>query len=401
MAGKKTTSVLVIGGGYAGVMAANRLMSRAVHARSESDPDVRVQLINPRPQFVERIRLHQLAIDSDNATEEYGRVLNAGVQLVVDNAERIDAAARRVTLTSGGTLDYDYLIYAVGSTGAMPASLPGAEFAYPLSEYEQALLLRERLADVPVQAPIVVVGGGLTGIEAASEFAEAGRSVTLVSSIVGPSLSDAGRRSVTKRLRKLGVSIVDGAEATVTAVTADHVVLAGGRTLPSAATVWTAGFGVPGLAAASGLTTDALGRLVTDETLTSVDDDRIIAAGDAASPSGLPYRMSCQAGLPLGAQAGNTVLARIEGADPANATVPMSGQCISLGRGAGVIQLARRDDTPVNFYISGRTAAFVKEQVCRYTLKFLTGEARNPGSYKFLKGADRTEVVAESGVRVR
>ena len=69
-------------------------------------------------------------------------------------------------------------------------------------------------------------------------------------------------------------------------MTADHVVLADGRTLPSAVTIWTAGFGVPGLAAASGLTTDALGRLLTDETLTSIDDPRIVAAGDAASPSG-------------------------------------------------------------------------------------------------------------------
>jgi NADH dehydrogenase len=50
--------------------------------------------------------------------------------------------------------------------------------------------------------------------------------------------------------------------------------------------IWTAGFGVPELAAASGLLTDELGRLLTDETLTSVDDGRIIAAGDAAAPPG-------------------------------------------------------------------------------------------------------------------
>ena len=74
-----------------------------------------------------------------------------------------------------------------------------------------------------------------------------------------------------------------------------------GRTVAGEATVWTAGFGVPALAAASGLTTDGIGRLVTDETLTSVDDERIVAAGDASAPSGQPFRMSCQAGLPLGA----------------------------------------------------------------------------------------------------
>lgn len=384
------TTVVVIGGGYAGVMAANRLMTRA---------DVRVQLVNPRPRFVERIRLHQLAAacdpDSTVAVEEFDSVLNAGVQLVVDSVERIDAAARQVSLASGGTLDYDYLVYAVGSTGAVPTGVAGAaEFAYPLSELEQALRLRARLADVPMPAPIVVVGGGLTGIEAASEFAEAGRTVTLVSSVVGPSLSRPGRRSVTKRLTKLGVTIVDGPDATVTAVGADHVALSDGRALPSAVTVWTAGFGVPGLAAASGLTTDALGRLITDETLTSVDDARIIATGDAASPSGLPYRMSCQAGLPLGAQAGNTVLARIAGTEAADATVMMTGQCISVGRRGGTVQLARKDDTPINLYIGGRTGAFVKEQVCRYTVKWLADEATKPGSYTFFKGPDRSEMIA-------
>ncbi|KWX68553.1 NAD(P)/FAD-dependent oxidoreductase [Mycobacterium sp. NAZ190054] len=384
------THVIVLGGGYAGVMAANRLMSR---------DDIRVTLVNPRPRFVERIRLHQLAAGTDDAVEDFATVLNAGVRLVVDTADRIDAAARRVSLGSGAELDYDYLVYAIGSTGAVPDGVPGAaEFAYPLSEFEQAQQLSARLAEVATPAPIVVVGGGLTGIEAAAEFAEAGRPVTLVSPVVGPSLSGPGQRSVLKRLARLGVTTVAD---TVVSVAADHVVLSDGRSVPSAVTVWTAGFGVPGLAAASGLTTDALGRLVTDEALTSVDDDRIVAAGDAAAPSGLPYRMSCQAGLPLGAQAAGTVLARISGAVADHATVPMNGQCISLGRGAGTVQLQRSDDTPVNLYIGGRAGAFLKERVCRFTLRFLGAEARKPGSYRSLKGPDRSEAVAAAVVSLR
>jgi NADH dehydrogenase FAD-containing subunit len=382
---EKEARVVVIGGGYAGVMAANRLCKGATD----------VTLVNPRAKFVERIRLHQLAIDNDDATEDYATILNSDVQLVIDGGERIDATARRVELTSGATLDYDYLVYAVGSTGAVPAGVPGArEFAYPLSEIEQAVRLRARLEDTPMSAPIVIVGGGLTGVEAASEFAEAGRTVTLVSDRLAPSLSNPGRRSVAKRLRKLGVTVI---ETPVSAVAADAVVLADGQTLPSAATVWTAGFGVPGLAAASGLTTDAIGRLLADETLTSVDDDRIVGTGDAVSPSGLPYRMSCQAGLPLGAQAANTILSRIAGADPANASVPMSGQCISLGRGAGTVQIQRKDDTPLDLYIGGKAGAFVKEQVCRWTLKWMAGEANKPGSYKSFKGPDREAQLADAG----
>ena len=104
--------------------------------------------------------------------------------------------------------------------------------------------------------------------------------------------------------------------------------------------------------------------------------------------------MSCQAGLPLGAQAANTVLARIAGTPPADATVMMTGQCISVGRGAGTVQLARKDDTPISLYIGGRTGALVKEQVCRYTVKWLAGEAAKPGSYRYFRGPDRTDLIA-------
>jgi NADH dehydrogenase FAD-containing subunit len=54
----ENTDVVVIGGGYAGVMTANRLTRR---------DDVTVTLVNPRPTFVERIRLHQLVGGSHDA----------------------------------------------------------------------------------------------------------------------------------------------------------------------------------------------------------------------------------------------------------------------------------------------------------------------------------------------
>ncbi len=110
------------------------------------------------------------------------------------------------------------------------------------------------------------------------------------------------------------------------------MVFADGAVRPSAVTIWTAGFGVPELAADSGLRTDALGRLLTDETLTSVDDARIVAAGDCAAPSGQPLRMSCQAAGPLGTQAADTVLSRIAGETPDVIEPKFVAQCVSLGR---------------------------------------------------------------------
>ncbi|MDX3456370.1 FAD-dependent oxidoreductase [Streptomyces sp. ME02-8801-2C] len=366
------TTVIVIGGGYAGVMAANRLTQR---------PDVTVTLINPRPTFVDRIRLHQLVAGTHDAVADYGKLLAENVRLMVDTVTEIDAAGRAVTLAGGGTVAYDYLVYAVGSGSADPRVPGAAEFAYPIAGLEEAQRLRPALDAAPAGAPVTVVGAGATGIETAAELAEQGRTVTLVcGGLLGPSLHPRARRSVAKQLTALGVSVLDGPDTKVTAVTGDAVRLADGRELPSAVTVWTVGFGVPDLAARSGLRTDALGRLLTDETLTSVDDERIVAAGDSAAPSELPYRMSCQAAVQLGPQAAQTVLSRIAGEQPASVDVGFVAQCISLGRHGGVFQLAEKDDSVKKYYLGGWSGAKIKELICKGIPWQLSYEARKPGA---------------------
>ncbi|WP_020576755.1 NAD(P)/FAD-dependent oxidoreductase [Actinopolymorpha alba] len=374
--------VVVIGGGYAGTLAANHLRMRA---------DVDITLVNPRPKFVERIRLHQFVAGTGEATVDYGTLLGEGIQLVVDSATRIDTAAHTVRLASGRALDYDYVIYAVGSTGAIPSSVPGAaEFAYDLAEFESAQRLRARLEELPLDAPVTVVGGGLTGIETAAELTEQGRRVTLVCGrTLAPSFSASARRSVAKWLSRHGVAVLEA--AVVSEVRPDVVALSNGAVRASALTIWAGGFGLPELAAASGLRTDAFGRLLTDETLTSVDDDRIIAAGDAAAPSDQPLRMSCYAAGPLGAQAANTVLSRIAGTDPAVISLAFTGACVSLGRHAGIRQLARKDDSAVNVYVGGRMGAAIKEFTCNLAVSRIRREARKPGSTVWVKGGPRPE----------
>ena len=107
------THVVVVGGGYAGTLAANHLRQR---------PDIDITVVNPRPVFVERIRLHQVVADTGTATVDYDSLLGDGIRLVVDGADRIDTADRRRAPGSGAELDYDYLIYAVGSTGRQQVS---------------------------------------------------------------------------------------------------------------------------------------------------------------------------------------------------------------------------------------------------------------------------------------
>ncbi|WP_280295442.1 NAD(P)/FAD-dependent oxidoreductase [Nocardia abscessus] len=374
---RKNIDVVVIGGGYAGVMAANRSTQRE---------DVTVTVINPRAAFVPRLRLHQLVGGTHDAVVDYTEVLAEGVRLVVDSATRIDAAGRRVTLAEGGSIGYDFLIYAVGSGSAGPRVPGAAEFAYPIATLEAAQRLRSVLYDTPMTAAVTVVGGGPTGIETAAELAEQGRTVTLVcGGVLGPYLHHRARRTARKYLAELGVSVLEGPDTSVTAVTREAVELADGRAVASQVTIWTAGFGVPDLAARSGLRTDAAGRLLTDETLTSLDDERIVAAGDSSAPSDLPFRMSAYAAGCLGAHAADTVLSRIAGVQPAPIDLSFPAMCISFGRRTGIFQLAHKDDTAMRLYFSGLVGKKLKELSCAASVEHLVTEARKPGSHSWPK----------------
>jgi len=252
IAHSQETKVVVVGGGYAGVMAANRLTQR---------DDVAVTLVNPRPKFVERLRLHQLVGGSHAPVVDYPEILAERIRLVVDTATAIDATGRTVTLAGGDTLAYDYLVYAPGSGSVDLSSIPGAaEFAYPAASLEAATRLRKVIDAVPSSAPVTVVGSGATGIEVASEFADQGRAVTLVcGEVLCPYLHPRVRRRFAKRLAKLGVTVIAGPEARVTGVSRHAAQLRNGRELLSEVTIWTAGFAVPDLARRSGLSTDDTG----------------------------------------------------------------------------------------------------------------------------------------------
>lgn len=385
MSGQTTKHrVVVVGGGYAGALAANRLRKRE---------DVDIRLVNPRPMFINRIRLHQYVAGSESATADYASLLGKDVELVVDSATHIDTANRTLSLASGRDLDYDYLIYGVGSTAAIPASVPGAvEHAVGIGEWEAAQRVHSALENLPISAPITVIGGGLTGIETAAELAETGRRITLIcQSVLGSSLSASTRRSVLRWMSRREASVVEC--ATVNEVRPDSVVLADGTLRASALTIWAAGFGVPGLASESGIRTDEMGRMLTDETLTSIDDLRVVTAGDAAAPSGVPLRMSSQSAGPLGAQAADTVLSRIAGAEPKVIDFAFTGSCVSLGRKAAVRQFARKDDSALNLHVGGRVAAVYKELTCKASILKIRFEARRPGSLPWPKGGPRPETL--------
>ena len=308
------TRVVVIGGGYAGVIAANHLRLR---------PDVDITLVNPRPDFVERIRLHQRVTGSgrragllrrDPGSRHRTRRRRRHPHRPADRrgvAVRRRAAALRLSDLRRGQR--------IGTVRH-----PGVdEFAYPIAELEQAQRLGAALDDLHHGAPVCVRWARVPPASrprrnspsraASSPWCAdrcSGRTCPPAVAARWPAVAQARRRDRRRagrdghrRRRRRG----DPAGRQAAAELRDDLDRRVRRSGPGRR---------------SGLRTDAVGRLLTDETLTSVDDERIVAAGDAATPSDEPLRMSCQAAIPLGAQAANTVLARIAGDRPSRSTRP-------------------------------------------------------------------------------
>ncbi|MFE4660487.1 NAD(P)/FAD-dependent oxidoreductase [Streptomyces hydrogenans] len=359
--------IVVLGAGYTGAVAAGRLAKR-LHR-----DDVTLTLVNPEADFVERVRLHQVAAGQDLAPRPFDQVFaGTGVELKLARVAAVDVDRKAVTVEGAAgreELAYDSLVYALGS-GWNHGGVPGvAEHAHEVSSRPGALRLRERLAALEAGRPVVVVGGGLTGLEAATEIAEArpDLDVALVArGAFGDWLSEKGRGHLWKVARRLGVTVHE--HAAVAAVGADRVTTAAGDDIPADVTVWTTGFAVHPLAEATGLELAADGRIAVDATMRSVSHPDVYAVGDAAmalGPGDKPLRMSCASGVPMAWQAADALAARLTGAEVPRVGIRYAQQCVSLGRGEALIQFVTADDRAKEKALTGRFAARYKEFICK------------------------------------
>jgi NADH dehydrogenase FAD-containing subunit len=379
----KPTNVVVLGGGYAGTLAALRLAGK-----TKGKP-VTVTLVNGEEHFVERIRHHQLAAGQTVRQHPFAEVLaGSGVHFVQGWCTDLRPAAKELALqTANGnsTLSYDYLIYALGST-IDKTGVPGiVEHAYTLADVATADRLAQVLPKLAAnRGRLLIGGGGLTGIEAATELAERypAAQVTLVTKgKLGAALSAAGATHLRRVFARLGITVIE--ETTVEQFTANAAHCADGRVLAFDACLWAGAFIVPPLAAQASLPVDRTGRLLVDETLRVVDHAEIYAAGDAAA-TGL--RMACATAMPMGAYVADHLAARLTAQplpDPFRFAYVI--QCISLGRREGLVQFVQPDDSPKPRIITGWAAAGIKELICRFTVWSLSWEKRWPGLYSWLK----------------
>ncbi|GLH98050.1 NAD(P)/FAD-dependent oxidoreductase [Phytohabitans aurantiacus] len=359
--------IVVLGAGYTGALTAGRL------ARRLHPDDSEITVVNAVPDFVERVRMHQVATGQElkhrPLTDIYA---GTGVDVRLARVTAVDVERKTVALLEehgAGEIAYDTLVYALGSA-ATDHGVPGAtEHAYDIAGRQSALRLRERLNELAAGGAVLVVGGGLTGIEAATEIAESRPDLHVAIAargVLGDWLSEKGRRHLRGVFDRLGIAVQEHTD--IARVEATGVVTGDGKTIPAQVTVWTAGFAVHPIAAATTLKVAGNGQIIVDGTMRSVSHPDVYAVGDAGladGSGGKPLRMSCASGIPMAMRAADAIAARLTGQKLPEGQIGYSQQCISLGRRDGLIQFVTADDQPKPSVLMGKMAARYKELICK------------------------------------
>ncbi|WP_307801748.1 NAD(P)/FAD-dependent oxidoreductase [Actinomadura violacea] len=319
-------------------------------ARRLSPADTEITVVNAAPDFVQRMRPNQPAAGRDIEAPRLSDVFTGtGIRLRPARVTAVDPERQVVAVADsdgGGEIDYDTLVYALGSHSD-DQSVPGvAEHAFDVATRPSALRLREHLDNLDGRGgggKVLVVGDGLTGIETATEIAETrtGLSVALLArGEPGARLSAGARGQLRRACDRLGITVVE--HTGVEAVEAMRARCADGTFLPADATVWTAGFAVSPIAAA-GLEVTQNGRIVVDRTMRSVSHPNIYAVGDSVhtlGDNGLPLPMNCGSAGYTARQAIEAIVGRLTGREIANRRLGYWYNAISLGRHDGILQLA-------------------------------------------------------------
>lgn len=307
MAASPTIHVVIIGGGFGGLVAAQKLAREPV----------RITLVDRRNHHVFQPLLYQVAtaaLSPAQIAAPIRKVLSRhrNVEVLMDEAERIEPGARAVHLRDG-TLRYDYLIVAAGATHSYFGHEEWAPYAPGLKSIEDALTIRrrfllaferaERERELGARRPeltFVIVGGGPTGVELAGAMIEIARDtiprdfrsidtktsrVILIEAedrLLAAFPKDLGERA-RRDLEKLGVEL--RLQCRVTDIDAGGVTVqreGNSERIETTDVIWAAGVTASPLGASLGAPLDRAGRVMVGPDLSIPDHPEVFVVGDLA-----------------------------------------------------------------------------------------------------------------------
>jgi NADH:ubiquinone reductase (H+-translocating) len=336
--------VVIIGGGFAGIAAA--------HALRRADAEV--VLIDRRNHHIFQPLLYQVATAVLSPAEIAApiRQLEAkqrNVTVLLAEVTAVDVASRTIEAASPGAgvrkIAFDYLVVATGMRPSYFGHDEFARYAPGLKSLTDAETIRAKILGAfelaaatedenerVRQMTFVLVGAGPSGVELAGSLAHLVK-VTLrgnfhhidpsksaiilldASKRVLPTFAEAVSRKVTRRLDKLGVKVMTGIKVETVD---DQGVIAGGKRIPSATVLWTAGVAASPIPKMLGTKTDRAGRALVDPFLMVVDKPGVFVVGDSASvmQKEHPVPGVAQAAIQEGRYVGRLIASRLKGQEP-------------------------------------------------------------------------------------
>jgi NADH:ubiquinone reductase (H+-translocating) len=330
--------VVIVGGGFGGLYAAKTLSNKAVE----------VTLIDRKNHHTFQPLLYQVALAVLSPAEiasplRHILYKSRNVRTILGEVAGFDTKQRRVKLSGGGELDYDYLIVAAGARHAYFGHDEWAEEAPGLKTIEDAVEIRRRLLLAFEKAEraallsgkqepptFAVIGGGPTGVELAGAIADLARLVLAKdfkaidtrkarvrlyegSARVLGTFSEESSRSAKRQLEELGVEVFT--ESMVTAVQPGRIKV-GEEWVNSDVTLWATGVAASPLGKQLGAKTDRAGRVPVEPDLSLPGHREVFLVGDMSAlidVNGRPVPGLAAAAIQQGKTAAQNILRDLRG----------------------------------------------------------------------------------------
>jgi len=340
-----TEKVVVLGSGYAGAGAITSL-------ESELGGEADLTWVSNVDYHLVLHESHRCIRDPSvrqKITIPVEEIKNPGTRFVLGEVVSIDTDDRTIELADGETIDYDYLLVALGSRTAFFGIEGLAEHAHTLKSLDDALGIHEdvkraaREASQSDPAQVVVGGAGLSGIQAAGEIAEfredhrAPIDIHLVEGLdeIFPGNDPEIQGAIRKRLEALGVEIMTG--EFIGEVDEDTVYVGEDIELPYDVLVWTGGITGRDPVRDVDLEKDDRNHRINAGMNFRTADERVFAIGDCAlidQPDGNPAPPTAEAAWEAADHVGKNMARAIRGQPLDDWTFESKGTAISVGEDA-------------------------------------------------------------------